>query len=286
MNVDELFSFAQTEDGCVLVRYLKKDDPTITEIEIPSEYHGFPVERLHGCFEGAKFIKRVVIPPSVRFVDRVTFRECTALESVEIPEGVEVIGDFAFWNTNLKSVTLPESVKSFGYMAFACCHDLENVVFNSFFKSDDREAIFGRQAFVDCFKLPADITLMGLVNSCDISKPFDNFAYLDAFGKKLVIHGESGNEYTKYTRPDVFELAVKNDCFRSVDVFVMLKFLIEKGHTERLIFVAEHGLLETRELVDKCIECSAREGLTELTAYLLNLKNRKFGFNGGNKFEL
>lgn len=84
----------------------------------------------------------------------------------------------------------------------------------------------------------------------------------------------------------MFELAIKNDCFRSVDVFVMLRFLFVKGEAERLRFVAENGLLKTRVQIDEWIECSAKEGLTELTAYLLDLKNRKFGFNGGDSFEL
>lgn len=277
--VDGLFEFEEYRGECFLQEYLRKNDPTITEIEIPAECHGFPVTTLNGPFFKAKFIKRVVVPPSVRIVDRSSFSVCTALESVELSEGLETISLFAFQQTGLKTITLPKSLKRLCDMAFAECYNLENVVFNS-------EISLGEKVFVDCYKLPANVTLMGLVNSSDISNPFDENAYMSAFGIMPTIHGKCKNEYIKYTRPDVFELAIKNDCFRSVDVFVMLKFLFEKGHTERLLFVAEHGLLEKRELVDEYIERSAREGLTELTAYLLELKRRKFGFKKGGDFDL
>lgn len=277
-SVDELYSFKEINGEGTLMEYLRKDDPTITELEIPVEYHGFPVTRLWDCFEQAEYLERVVIPSSIRVVDATTFFGCKSLEIAELSEGLEEIGVLAFRGTNLKSIVLPKSLKKLGAMAFAYCHSLESITFNS-------APTLGAKVFADCHKLPADITLMGLVNSRDISKPFIENAFMDAFGKTPASPG--GNEYLQYTRPDVFELALKNNCFRSVDVFVMLKYLFCEGHEERLRFVAEHGLPDNRELADKCIERSAQEGLTELTAYLLELKNKKFGFNnGGDRFEL
>lgn len=194
-------------------------------------------------------------------------------------EGLEEIGALAFLETNLKSIVLPKSLKKLGGREFACCYDLESVTFNS-------APSIGEKVFVDCYKLPADITLMGLVNSCDISEPFDANALEIAFYRNVL---PGRDEYLKYIRPDVFEPAIKNDCFRSVDISVMLKFLIKKGDTESLRFAEEHGLFKNRELVDEWIEASVRDGETELTAYLPDLKKRKFGFagfEGGSGFEL
>lgn len=280
-DIDELFRFDKSMGGCILTRYLKKDDPTITELEIPAEYHGLPVARLINCFGWAKYLKRVVIPPSVLIVDNASFYECKALKIVELSEGLKIIGAYAFGGTNLKSIVLPKSLKRLGDRVFADCDNLESVTFNSM-------PIFMDEVFFNCNKLPADITLMGLVNSCDIGKPFAVRTFNNAFNPDdPMLPGLTG--HLQYIRPDVFDLAIKNDCFRSVDISVMLKFFIKRGDAESLRFTEERGLFNSRELVDELIEASARDGETELTAYLLELKKRKLGFAGygeGDNFEL
>lgn len=126
MDVEELFlfyksMFYKSMGGWTLDRYYKRDDPNITEIEIPEEYNGLPVVAVGPrAFSSSKHIASVVLPKSIRAVEA---------------------------------------------YAFQYCEELNSVTFNS-------SPILERDVFTDCHKLPADITLMGLVNSCDISEPF------------------------------------------------------------------------------------------------------------------
>ena len=59
--------------------------------------------------------------------DRV-FRGNTRLMEIELPDGLEIIGDEAFEYTGLKSISLPGSVKNLGSFIFANCKFLEEVV--------------------------------------------------------------------------------------------------------------------------------------------------------------
>lgn len=55
------------------------------------------------------------------------FRECTALTSVTIPEGVQHIGYWAFCESGLTSITLPEGITNFCNAVFAGCRSLTSV---------------------------------------------------------------------------------------------------------------------------------------------------------------
>lgn len=62
------------------------------------------------------------------------FDECrsTNIESITILDGVESIGDLAFYDCSLlKSITIPDSVKSIGKNAFDLISSLQNVYFES-----------------------------------------------------------------------------------------------------------------------------------------------------------
>lgn len=69
----------------------------------------------------------VILPKSIRFIGNEAFTECTALESVNFPDGLLTIGNRAFKGTDLKSIYLPQSVYSIGYEAFAYCSELSDI---------------------------------------------------------------------------------------------------------------------------------------------------------------
>lgn len=60
------------------------------------------------------------------------FKNCTALESVEIPEGIDTIESYAFYGCiNLSSISIAPSVRSIGSLAFSKCEKLVQVVLPS-----------------------------------------------------------------------------------------------------------------------------------------------------------
>ncbi len=79
---------------------------------------------------------------------------------VTIPDGVEIIGDGAFENTNLTSVTLPDSVTQLGENAFIRCENLSQV------RLSNRLTTLEYHAFSECdaltgIDLPSSLTTIG-----------------------------------------------------------------------------------------------------------------------------
>lgn len=83
------------------------------------------------------------------------------IEEVTVPEGVTVIGDYAFGGcTKLKSASLPNGITQIGKFAFYVCGVLEEIVV------PDGCLTIGGSAFSGCFKLarvvlPDSITAIG-----------------------------------------------------------------------------------------------------------------------------
>lgn len=92
----------------------------IKEINIPAN-----VDFGQYAFSGSE-LEKITFDPGVKTVSG--FAGCDYLVSVEIPEGVEKIGDNAFENCcSLSSITLPDSLNEIGVSAFNMCQALENI---------------------------------------------------------------------------------------------------------------------------------------------------------------
>lgn len=272
MDVNELFRFEETEGGYAVMKYLKKGDPNITELELPKEYNGVPVTVIFG-FSHSNYLKRVVIPPSVRSIGSEAFWRCKGLEAAELSEGLKEIGANAFEETNLKSIVLPKTLKMIRSEAFLLCTELERVEFNS-------SPIIEPNVFGGCPKLPPETVTIGLVRSTDITSPllYTDFLELTEISPGL----------PDCFRPDVFELLAKNDCFRNWDRHLSYLFdiIIEENKPELFPVAEQYGMLENAELLDMLLSYAIENQTTELTAYLLELKKRKFGFASGGDLDL
>lgn len=71
-----------------------------------------------GCFEGNNNITGLIVHLGITRICEDAFNGCTKLNSVTLPDGLEVIEDRAFCDTNLSVVTIPDSVKEIGLGAF------------------------------------------------------------------------------------------------------------------------------------------------------------------------
>ena len=81
-----------------------------------------------GTFRECSGLTSVTIPNSVTSIEQYAFTSCSGLDSVTIPNSVTSIGDFAFRDcSSLTSITIPNSVKSIGYYAFYGCSSLTAV---------------------------------------------------------------------------------------------------------------------------------------------------------------
>ncbi|MBR4881540.1 MAG: leucine-rich repeat domain-containing protein, partial [Clostridia bacterium] len=94
------------------------------------------------------FIKKAVIGSGINYLGENSFRKCTALETVILPQSLTYIGDYAFYDCpSLTEVILPTTLENLGDGAFYNCTKLKNIgVFNSLKK-------LGTYAFYNCTSL-------------------------------------------------------------------------------------------------------------------------------------
>lgn len=84
-----------------------------------------------GTFKGCSALTSVTLPEGVTVIDTEAFYNCTALESFTLPSTLKTIGNYAFYYTSaFTTVTVPENVTSVGQYAFSYTGASE-VYFNS-----------------------------------------------------------------------------------------------------------------------------------------------------------
>ncbi len=121
--------------------------PEVTSLTVPNT-----VERLRAV-GGAKL--KTVNAPSVKYIERETFRYSRALETVTLNDAVEYIGDEAFlFCEKLKKVEGVTSIDSIAEHAFWHCPSLESI------GGTVKVRHVGREAFKDCAKLKTAFTGM------------------------------------------------------------------------------------------------------------------------------
>lgn len=175
------------------------------------------------------------------------FINASTLQRVTVSEGVQRIGETAFAGCiRLISISLPASLEAIGNYAFYKCEALCEVEFGSYPK-------FGENVFGFDYDLPAETALMGAVCSRDITRPLDNTLLRDEIDR-----ADNMPYAPWFSRPDVVALAMENDCFREIN----------------------------EERLDTLIKYSIEHNNPEITAYLLELKKRKFGFMPESEFDL
>ena len=77
--------------------------------------------------QGVMNIEKFEFGPEVQIIPIGLCWELSKLQSVEIPQGVKEIDDYAFYRSGLKSIDLPSSVSVLGASAFWNCEALERV---------------------------------------------------------------------------------------------------------------------------------------------------------------
>lgn len=115
----------KTDDGHTYIsinKYLGKD----TNINIPEEINGYPVEFVGWCFQDNDTIVSVYIPDTVTQIAGLAFEDCDKLKTVRLSNSIETV-DRLFYNCpSLESVNIPDSA-DFIMAPFKGCYNLKNV---------------------------------------------------------------------------------------------------------------------------------------------------------------
>lgn len=98
-------------------------------VTIPSTLGDYSVTSIgEGTFKDCSNLTNVIIPDSVTIIGKYAFYGCSSLTSVTIPNSVSTIYNYAFCNcSSLTSVTIPDRVTWIGGWAFSGCSSLTSV---------------------------------------------------------------------------------------------------------------------------------------------------------------
>ena len=66
-------------------------------------------------------LESVKLPSTLKRIEYGAFEYCERLRKVQLPNGLEHIGDSCFWHSGLEEIVFPSSVKVVGMCAFQEC---------------------------------------------------------------------------------------------------------------------------------------------------------------------
>ena len=149
--------------------------------------------------DGCAFNIKNFVSPSVRVVERLSgltmvgqkqLYDLRLLRDVEIPDGVETIGERWFAHSWVESVTVPTSVKTIDCEAFYGCKKLKRVTF----ASGGLLEMLGEGCFaesgVEEVAIPASVTIIcqGVFQMCNSLKKvaFDEGSRLEVMGERCL----------------------------------------------------------------------------------------------------
>ncbi len=161
--------------GCINLTTVSIPSDSHLETIYGSFYQSNSEYGAHGAFYGCSSLASIWLPPTLKTIGDYAFKDCSALTSINLPEGSNVPGiylpeglrdlsSYAFSNcTSITKVIIPGSVATIGEDAFHGCTSLSEVILN-----EGLETI-GRRAFFGCGGLhqivfPASLTALGFWN--------------------------------------------------------------------------------------------------------------------------
>lgn len=132
VNFESYFDYEYTKNGNIIITKYKYEDAP-KDVYIPESYNGSKIVAIgreaFGNYYGRDDyqIESVTIPSSVKEIERDAFDKCRSLKTINMAEGVEIIGDYAFSCCGFEKVELPDSVEEIRNDAFYGCDNLREI---------------------------------------------------------------------------------------------------------------------------------------------------------------
>ena len=153
-NKDGEVSYREAAACTELPSFSGSDIESFDELQFFTSLKEIGAETFKGCSE----LNSIILPNEVTRIGNGAFSGCNNLSSINISDGVTSIGESAFYGCgSLDSIVLPESLTSISESAFRICSGLVSITL------PDGVTSIGKRAFSECsslssIELPASLT--------------------------------------------------------------------------------------------------------------------------------
>ena len=170
--------FLDNHDGTVSVTYDQRNPmhKTIDNKYTLTEYKGELVVPASITFKGSTYVvtgvtegafmnntqlTKVTLPVGIRKIGKMAWFGCTALEEINIPEGMMDIPDYCFQNCRaLRIIQMPQHLNSIGDDAFKSCTKLETLTIPEGI-TELRDGLFNGFSSLTSLSLPTSLRNVG-----------------------------------------------------------------------------------------------------------------------------
>ena len=111
---------------------------------IPPAIHGKTVVGIADKAFQDKEIHEIRLPNTLKYIEKEAFWGCWRLEKVDLPNSLEILGNYCFFRTGLRKITIPGGVKRIPHMCFGDCGLLNEVVLEDGIECIGASAFGGR----------------------------------------------------------------------------------------------------------------------------------------------
>ena len=110
----------QVTEAVFAAAMMQSENPEMTDCFIPAR-----------AFENMLRLEEVTLPTMVKRINRSAFKDCSALQKIDLGNALEEIGREAFSNTRLTNIKFPETLKSIHVESFENVKTLFELDFSS-----------------------------------------------------------------------------------------------------------------------------------------------------------
>ena len=206
-------------------KHLFLNGEEVKDLVIPSSVKSINKYLFYGC-EG---LKSVSMPESITTIGDYAFRNCSGLTSVHMPNSLTTIGDYAFQScSGLTSVHMPDSLTTIGDYAFSGCWWLNSI------KISQKVTSIGVGAFSYCYNLESIYSFPKIPVACDesifISNTYNNATLYVPAGSETAYKATSPwNKFNINSIPtSIKDVTSENNIPEKVDIFTIDGKLFKK----------------------------------------------------------
>ena len=179
------WSYTILDDGSAKITDYSGEEANLV---IPSSLDGHPVSVIGEKVFYESSLTSVEIPEGITVIGDEAFAACSNLTRITLPESITYIAEGAFSSTGLTYVSLPSNLKVIDKEAFSLCYSLQNITLPESLRAIGERAFgntgllyidipegvtsIGAYAFANCSNL-ANVSLPNSLTTID-GNPFDN----------------------------------------------------------------------------------------------------------------